>query len=330
MNEQTKVLVDNESIITNNTSKSTEFSSNSFNNFVNNNKNFFIKLGLEEFINDPIFKLKSNEEAKPEIWNYEQDKINKDLITSCFECNDSVKTTHYCKYCGTMICSKCKPKQALRENKLICSSCIKKFEIYEIQMTFKQKFENIENEIKELSQSAETIGLKLSESTHEVDEIKQQVSNNQLEYKIRENNLIKEKESIKAKIALCDTECISVSNKINSLIEDFKIKDEEFNLLDNEYKSILNEREEMYKQYILKQDKLNRLSKDNQELSLNLQNYENQINKRIVIDFSSPHIETLYLESVNKQETINDKSSVISLKSTKSILKRLGTSLLNK
>lgn len=336
--EQT--LYDNKSILTTNTSKSTEMT-NSFNNFINNNKQYFTKLGIEEFLNDPIFKLKDDEEAKPEDWDDVTNTPKTSLRISCTLCNESggsslfqFKKNSYCKFCGSTVCYKCVNKANTKNGKLICGTCEKKFKVYYAQIKFKDQFESIEHQIKEASQNAESIGLKLSESSHEIEMTKQKIEDEKRQFKHEIERLQIEQDSLKKNQDDCDNDCITISNKINTLIEEFKKIDKEYVEADGEYKKILQERENMYKEFISKQDKLNRLNKENQELSLNMQNYDAQINKRIVIDFTKD-AEVIFLEPVRYEEENKQlKGSTVSSYSTRSSIsnffRRIGSSLMNK
>ena len=112
-------------------------------------------------------------------------------------------------------------------------------------------------------------------------------------------------------------------------MEEYKKVDNEFNDITNKYKKTNSERESMYKEYIISQDKLNKLNKENQELSFNLQNYEKQINKRIVIDFNKNY-ETLYLEKIEDEEDSSYNNSIVSYDNNTNLFKSLFNKIKNK
>ena len=307
-----------------------EKNSMTLNSFINNNQHIFNKFGLEEFLKDPIFHLREDDEAKPNdtyfneeksISTKESNKISFGNVNSigCLECNKAITTTtlnsifkkhNYCKFCGCSVCSNCISSLKQRNKKLICSICSKKFAIYDIQQDFKTKFQTVEFEIKEASQLSESTSLKYSESCNEIETLKEELS----EIK---NEQVKEKQKIKGTLDMykrkkeeCDNECLKISSTINGLIEEFQRIDASFSKIDNEKKEILSERETYYKEYILKQDKLNKLNKENQDLSLSLESYNDQINKRIVID-TSKDLKIIFIEPVNVENKTNKKKSNI-------------------
>lgn len=336
---------DSKSIKTTNTTKSTGSTFNasiSFNNFISNNKHFFMKLGLEDLMNDPIFKLKNNEEAKPENWSDETQSFKESIKGSCINCNESFsgsffKKYSYCKYCGSIICPKCTLKLPSKNNKQICNCCLKKFNMYEAQINFKSRFETVEIEIKEASQSAESVGIRLSESSHEIERIKALIEESKRSHKDELSKFESNKIQLKKQKKNCDSDCIELTSKINALIEEFKKEDDEFHSIESNYKQILSDREDMYKEFIASQDKLNKLNRENQELSVNLQGYSSQISKRIIIDFTKD-ADDLFGEPLSDDESqrrkINESSSSTLIshntsdKGIKGVIKRLGSKFL--
>jgi DNA repair exonuclease SbcCD ATPase subunit len=225
----------------------------------------------------------------------------------------SFKKSDYCKYCGFTICANCINKSSIRNGKLICHTCDKKFKNCEIQMDFKSKFEKLELEIKEASQLSESTSLKYSLTSNEIENLKYELNelendneNDSNKINIELSKLIKQREE-------CDVECMEVSNSINYLIEEYKKVDKEYNEIEEERKRIIKEREELYKEFICKQDTLNKLNRENHELHTNLENYTSQINKRIVID-THKELKIIFLEPLNTKK--NTSNTQISKKSS--------------
>lgn len=282
------------SIKTTNSTKSTQSQFNaslSFNEFINNNRHFFAKLGLENLMNDPIFKLKDNEEIKPEGWCDLTNSFKEDFTNSCNNCKElpsnlTYSKYTYCRFCGSVICDNCKATMSTRRGKQACECCERKFKFIDSQSNFKCKFEKIEIDIKEASRSAESIGIQLSESTNEIEKLRTTILNLKLHHKDDLSKIDSQKQQVQQNQINCENDCIELSDKKNVLIESFKQIDDEFNQLDNEYKTLNLEREKVYKDFITSQDKLNRLNRENQELTVQLNSYNSQINKRIIIDFT--------------------------------------------
>lgn len=312
----------------------------SFDKFINNNIHFFSKIGLDEFLNDPIFKLNENEEVLPVEYNKKNIKDLSVEDITCICCNFQIdlktsifnkKTNTYCRYCGLPICNICYSKLNknsslinntiqnnensklidIKNNKIICKICLIKFDIFYEQIKFKNEFENIELEIKNSAYNTEIIGLKLSESLSDIDKY-----NNKLEELEHDNNL--NKKNIKNNIDMhlkekdnCNLQCSDINKEIDALINTYKNIDNEYNIIFNVHKNINIERDNMYKDFIFLQDKLNKLNKENQELSFEIQNQDKQINKRIVIDYNKDY-KVIYLEKIKKNIKNNNDTMFIS------------------
>jgi hypothetical protein len=303
----------------------------------------FQKLGLEEFLSDPIFNVNKNLNlSKNDSIIKSKDEINEsriiiqesvmnrgkfsvldkgiinfgnNLIDICVNCDKEInnesfsffsKKLEICFYCKKHLCENCLKIVQKRSDNFICNICDKKFKLYDNYKDFLTEYEKIEMEIKESSQETETYTLKYSESCNDLESIKEELN---LTKKTFEENSTLIKNNIN-ELTLKKNESDILSQKtsaeINSLIEELKILENTSKELNQVKESLLIKREEVYKDHIKKQDYLNKLNKENQELNINISLYDEEISKRIVIDINKS-LKILYLEPIKIETKNNSK-----------------------